>query len=261
MECNNTIKFEKMKVQNSIIVLIIMALFASCTNTAQKPKEFVSGAVVTEKKISQIIVQGEDGKHKYKYHYTLEYDEKGRVLKIEPDHSDIFGTFYCEYDDDMFRMGKGDMYVTGSLNEEGFVESAGEYDFLEELLVGKMKYNNKGQLVSLSNSDMEKVSFTWSDDNMVRLNVMDEQINFVYTSLENKNKFGFLLLIDKENCTPVYPYYMLLGTPSKNLPQSIGQGDSAINYRYKQDEDGYINEMTLIYPDSRLTSYTFVYDL
>ena len=248
-----------MKVQNSIIVLIIVILFASCSNSAQKAKDLASDTVAPIKKISQILVEGNNGEHKYKYHYTLDYDEKGRVIKIEPENSEIFGTFYCEYDNNMFKMGKGDIYITGSLNKEGFVKSAGEDDLLEELLIGKMKYNNKGQLVSLSNSDMEKIDFAWSDDNMVRLKVMDEQVDFIYTSLENKNKFGFMLMIDKENCTPIYPYYMLLGTPSKNLPESIGQGDSAVHYKYKLDEDGYIKDMTLIYPDNRSTSYTFIY--
>lgn len=243
----------KMKIQKLIIFLLSGGLFAACTNSLKNLQ-----VTVPEKKIVQILVQGNEDE--YKYHYILEYDEKGRITKVEPDYPEIFGTFFCEYSTDAFRMGKGDIHVSGSLNEQGYIQSAEDFAF-EEMFVGNMTYNNKGQLISIQHPEAEEITFTWKNDDMVQLNVMDKQINIAYTSLENKNNLGFLLTIDKENCTPVFPYYTLLGKPSKHLPQSIRQGEQVVNYQYTTDNDGYIKEMTMIYSDnSKTIRYSFVYE-
>jgi hypothetical protein len=93
------------------------------------------------------------------------------------------------------------------------------------------------------------------------MNVQEEQIDLTYTEIENKNQFGLLLKIEEENCTPVFPYYSLLGKATKHLPASIGQGEEKISYNYKIDEDGFVTEITMIYPNnSKTVFYRFAYE-
>ncbi len=123
-----------------------------------------------------------------------------------------------------------------------------------------MFYNEKGLLSSIENGN-EKMLFTWKNDDMVQMNFQDEQIDVTYTTFENKNQFGLFLKIDEDNCTPVFPYYTLLGKATQHLPASVGQGEQKISYQYKIDTDGFVTEIAMIYPDNGKTVfYRFVYD-
>lgn len=207
------------------------------------------------KQITKITVQSAD----YTYNYTLSYDFQNRVIKIVPDNSEIFGITHIEYATNTFRIGKGDMYVSGSLNEQGYIDIAEDGDF-PVLLVGNMFYNEKGLLSSIENGN-EKMLFTWKNDDMVQMNFQDEQIDVTYTTFENKNRFGLFLKIDEDNCTPVFPYYTLLGKATQHLPASVGQGEQKISYQYKIDKDGFVTEIAMIYPDNGKTVfYRFAYD-
>lgn len=207
------------------------------------------------KQITKITVQNAD----YTYNYTLSYDFQNRIIKIVPDNSEIFGITHIEYATNTFRIGKGDMYVSGSLNEQGYIDIAEDGDF-PVLLVGNMFYNDKGLLSSIENGN-EKMLFTWKNDDMVQMNFQDEQIDVTYTTFENKNQFGLFLKIDEDNCTPVFPYYMLLGKATQHLPASVGQGEQKISYQYKTDKDGFVTEIAMIYPDNGKTVfYRFAYD-
>ena len=244
---------------NLFIPIVLVAIFISCTNMSAKTE-----VIVPEKKIIQIIVQTNKDGYEYSYIFTLEYDEKGRIRKIEPNHPNDFGITRFDYGSNTFSMRKGDTYISSLLNEEGDIQSSEDFDY-EEMLVGNMTYNNKRQLISIQHPEAGELIFTWVNDDMVQLNLMDEQLNIVYTSLENKNNLGILLTIDKENCTPVFPYYMRLGKPSKHLPHSIGQGEQKITYQYKLNDDGYINEITMVYPHEMVSvgknvHYKFVYE-
>ena len=88
-----------------------------------------------------------------------------------------------------------------------------------------MVYDEKGQLVATQFSELDTIHLTWENGNMIQMNFEDGQIDFDYTTLENKNRFGLLLEIEGEYCTLVFPYYMLLGKVTKHLPQSIKQGE------------------------------------
>jgi hypothetical protein len=207
------------------------------------------------KQITKITVQSPD----YTYNYTLSYDFQNSVIKIVPDNSEIFGITHIEYATNTFRIGKGDMYVSGSLNEQGYIDIAKDGNF-PVLLVGNMFYNEKGLLSSIENGN-EKMLFTWKNDDMVQMNFQDEQIDVTYTTFENKNQFGLFLKIDEDNCTPVFPYYMLLGKATQHLPASVGQGEQKISYQYKTDKDGFVTEIAMIYPDNGKTVfYRFAYD-
>lgn len=207
------------------------------------------------KQITKITVQNAD----YTYNYTLSYDFQNRIIKIVPDNSEIFGITHIEYATNTFRIGKGDMYVSGSLNEQGYIDIAEDGDF-PVLLVGNMFYNDKGLLSSIENGN-EKMLFTWKNDDMVQMNFQDEQIDVTYTTFENKNQFGLFLKIDEDNCTPVFPYYTLLGKATQHLPASVGQGEQKISYQYKTDKDGFVTEIAMIYPDNGKTVfYRFAYD-
>jgi len=207
------------------------------------------------KQITKITVQSAD----YTYNYTLSYDSQNRIIKIVPDNSEIFGITHIEYATNTFRIGKGDMYVSGSLNEQGYIDIAEDGNF-PVLLVGNMFYNEKGLLSSIENGN-EKMLFTWKNDDMVQMNFQDEQIDVTYTTFENKNQFGLFLKIDEDNCTPVFPYYMLLGKATQHLPASVGQGEQKISYQYKTDKDGFVTEIAMIYPDNGKTVfYRFAYD-
>lgn len=132
-------------------------------------------------------------------------------------------------------------------------------------LMGTTVYNDKGQLETIKYPGYEvKMDFLWKDDNMVQLNIEDEQIDFTYTGLENKNNFGFLLRIDEFHFRLVFPFYSLLGKPTKHLPESIEQEGRGSTYQYKLDEEGFIDEMTIIYPDGvaggKEVRYKFVYE-
>lgn len=234
-----------MKKQKSIVLILFGLLFATST--------FAKNALL--KQITKITVQNAD----YTYNYTLSYDFQNRIIKIVPDNSEIFGITHIEYATNTFRIGKGDMYVSGSLNEQGYIDIAEDGDF-PVLLVGNMFYNEKGLLSSIENGN-EKMLFTWINDDMVQMNFQDEQIDVTYTTFENKNQFGLFLKIDEDNCTPVFPYYMLLGKATQHLPASVGQGEQKISYQYKTDKDGFVTEIAMIYPDNGKTVfYRFAYD-
>lgn len=234
-----------MKKQKSIVLILFGLLFATST--------FAENAQL--KQITKITVQSAD----YTYNYTLSYDFQNSVIKIVPDNSEIFGITHIEYATNTFRIGKGDMYVSGSLNEQGYIDIAEDGDF-PVLLVGNMFYNEKGLLSSIENGN-EKMLFTWKNDDMVQMNFQDEQIDVTYTTFENKNQFGLFLKIDEDNCTPVFPYYTLLGKATQHLPASVGQGEQKISYQYKTDKDGFVTEIAMIYPDNGKTVfYRFAYD-
>jgi hypothetical protein len=234
-----------MKKQKSIMLILFGLLFATST--------FAENTLL--KQITKITVQSVD----YTYNYTLSYDFQNRIIKIVPDNSEIFGITYIEYATNTFRISKGDIYVSGSLNEQGYIDIAEDGDF-PVLLVGNMFYNDKGQLSSIENGN-EKMLFTWKNDDMVQMNFQDEQINVTYTTFENKNQFGLFLKIDEDNCTPVFPYYTLLGKATQHLPASVGQGEQKISYQYKTDKDGFVTEIAMIYPDNGKTVfYRFAYD-
>jgi hypothetical protein len=207
------------------------------------------------KNISKIYVQ--NGEHNYQY--SLNYDSQNRITKIVPDHSEIFGITNLEYGLNSFRISKGDTFVSCSLNKKGYIKVVEDGDFSSSMF-GNMFYNEKGQLASIEYMN-EELFFTWENDNMVEINIEDEQIYVTYTTLENKNQFGLLLKIEEENCTPVFPYYSLLGKATKHLPASIGQGEEKISYNYKIDEDGFVTEITMIYPNnSKTVFYRFSYE-
>lgn len=207
------------------------------------------------KNITKITAQS--GEHNY--HYTLNYDSQNRIIKIVPDHSEIFGITRIEYGTNTFRISKGDIFVSCSLNEHGYIEVAKDGDFPVSL-VGNMFYNEKGQLSSIEDGD-ENLLFNWENNDMMQMSFQDEQIDVSYTTLENKNQFGLFLKIDEENCTPVFPYYMLLGKATQHLPESVGQGEQKVSYQYKTDKDGFVTEITMIYPNnSKTVFYRFTYE-
>lgn len=207
------------------------------------------------KKISTITVQSEG----YTYNYTLSYDSLGQITKVVPDNSEIYGITRIEYGTNTFRISKGDIFVSCSLNEHGYIEVAKDGDFPVSL-VGNMFYNEKGQLSSIEDGD-ENLLFNWENNDMMQMSFQDEQIDVSYTTLENKNQFGLFLKIDEENCTPVFPYYMLLGKATQHLPESVGQGEQKVSYQYKTDKDGFVTEITMIYPNnSKTVFYRFTYE-
>jgi hypothetical protein len=210
---------------------------------------------LSTKNITKITVQsGEQN-----YHYTLNYDSQNRITKIVPDQSEIFGITNLEYGTNSFRISKGDTFVSCSLNEQGYIKVSEDGDFPVSM-IGNMFYNEKGQLASIDYMN-EELFFTWENDNMVKINIEDEQIDVTYTTLENKNQFGLLLKIEEENCTPVFPYYSPLGKATRHLPASIGQGEEKISYNYKIDEDGFVTEIAMIYPNnSKTVFYRFAYE-
>lgn len=235
-----------MKILKFLVFIIIGLLFSITIFAVNK---------TPIKRITKIIVQSEG----YTYNYTLSYDSLGRITKAVPDNSEIFGITNIEYGTNTYRISKGDIFVSCSLNEQGYIDVAEDGDFPVSL-VGNMYYNEKGQLSSFAYGD-EKMLFYWENDNMVQMSFQDEQIDVSYTTLENKNQFGLFLKIDEENCTPVFPYYMLLGKATQHLPESVGQGVQKISFQYKTDKDGFVTEITMIYPNnSKTVFYRFTYE-
>lgn len=281
-KANHNYTFIEMKIVQLFILFIFVLLFSACTNSPQK--KVIPETAVPEKRVSQIFVEGFKGrtveKNTVKYDirittkYTVEYDEKGRITKMIPDNPEDFKTFLSEYDEDTFRMRDMSGYqkpnnfyapdedafdvedISGSLNENGYVRSSEHTDIMEPFF-GGMTYNDKGQLISLHSFQVGKVSFKWKDDDMIRLKMLGKWTKIAYTSLENKNGFGFMLEVG----SPIDPYYMLLGKPSKHLPESMGKGEYRTNYQYTMDEDGYVKEMTEIsWYRGVPTRYSFVYE-
>ncbi|HHX70122.1 MAG TPA: hypothetical protein GX708_18990, partial [Gallicola sp.] len=70
------------------------------------------------KNITKITVQDTE----FTYQYTINYDSQNRIIKIVPDHSEIFGITRIEYGTNTFRISKGDIFVSCSLNEHGYIE-------------------------------------------------------------------------------------------------------------------------------------------
>ncbi len=233
---------KSLKTLSSILLLLLFIILAQASN-------------ISSKRVTIITVQSD----KYTYHYTLKYDSQNRITTAIPDHAETFGITHFEYGANTFRISKGDIYVSGSLNEQGYIDIAEDGNF-PVLLFGNMFYNEKGLLSSIENGN-EKMLFTWKNDDMVQMNFQDEQIDVTYTTFENKNQFGLFLKIDEDNCTPVFPYYTLLGKATQHLPASVGQGEQKISYQYKTDKDGFVTEIAMIYPDNGKTVfYRFAYD-
>ncbi|WP_129595322.1 DUF4595 domain-containing protein [Seramator thermalis] len=229
-------------------ILSFILLLSLCTILAQASN-------ISSKRVTTITVQSAE----YTYHYTLKYDSQNRITTAIPDNSEIFGTTHFEYDTNTFRISKGDQFVSCSLNEQGYIKVAEDGGF-PVTFFGNMFYNEKGQLSSIENEN-GKMLFTWKNDDMVQMNYEGQQIDVTYTTLENKNKFGLFLKIDDINCTLVYPYYARLGKATKHLPASIGQGEQKISYQYKTDNEGFVIEIAMIYPNNGKTVfYRFAYD-
>lgn len=246
-----------MKASILLLLSAVGVLFAGCTNEA--------GISSQQAKISGITVQVNEDGYEYTCRYALEHDEEGRITKSEPDHPEIYGITYFDYGRNLFRIRRGGGTVTSLLNEDGYILSTkGDSEFAgieEEFLMGEMMYNDKGQLKAIKYPGYEeKIDFIWEEDNMMQMNIEDEHIDFTYTGLENKNNFGFLLRIDEFHFRLVFPFYSLLGKPTKHLPESIGQDEGVITFEYKTNEAGYIEEMTMVYPGrAKIVHYTFRY--
>lgn len=214
----------------------------------------------SSKKITKITVEGSNGSvGQFSYCYMLFYDNQGRITKIVPDHPETFGITTCEYGKNTFRIMKGETNVSCMLNEQGYIYVAENNDFPVSIY-GNLFYDNKGELDSVR-VESTKIVFTWKNGDIVQLNAGDEQIDFTYTPLENKNRLGLLLMIDGENCTAVFPYYALLGKPTQHLPESVAEGEWKANFQYKMDKDGFIDEFTMIFPNNiKSISYRFTYE-
>src|SRR5690554_4326516 len=125
-----------METHKLITILIIGLLFASCTNTNTQIN-------VPEKRISQIYVQSNNG---FECKYTLEYDEKGRISKMESDNKGNIETILCEYNKKSFRIGE----IFGKQNKQGYIHSSEVLEYAEPF-AGKMEYDKNGRLVSIDN--------------------------------------------------------------------------------------------------------------
>ena len=247
-------------------LIALTAFFAACTNKSTSPQ-----TIVSEKKIVQILVEANIGEVKETYSYTLKHDEKGRITKAVPDHPEIFGFVGFEYGANTLGLNIGESVIlTSLLNEDGYIiSSEGDaYPFImEEFSIGHMVYNDKGQLETIGHPDYGvEIGFLWKGDNMVRMESEAEHIDFTYTQLENKNNFGLLLRIDEMNRKLVFPFYSLLGKPTKHLPETIGDDEGNVTFQYKLDDNGYIEEMAMVvYQDGTISSYElgrykFVYE-
>ena len=182
------------------------------------------------------------------------------ILKTESqncsDHSEIFGITRIEYGTNTFRISKGDILFSCSLNEHGYWV-AKDGDFLFHWL--EICFTARGNYHPLK---MEtRICCLIGKQRYDANEFQDEQIDVSYTTLENKNQFGLFLKIDEENCTPVFPYYMLLGKATQHLPESVGQGEQKVSYQYKTDKDGFVTEIAMIYPNnSKTVFYRFTYE-
>ena len=230
-----------METHKLISILIIGLLFASCTNTNTQIN-------VPEKRISQIYVQSSNG---FECKYTLEYDEKGRISKMESDNKGNIETILCEYNKKSFRIGE----IFCKQNKQGYIHSSEVLEYAEAF-AGKMEYDKNGRLVSIDNPYAGEISFKWIDDDMVLMGMGTMRTDVVYTSLENKNNLGLLMTLGH---TSLFPYYLLLGKPTKHLPESMAEG--LITFQYKMDADGYVEEILESQPhDNSMMHYRFSYE-
>ena len=235
--------------------LVLLMLLASCKNADNS---------IMSKKITKITVQSVDEVN-FTYHYKVYYDDQNRITKIEPDHTEIFGITYIEYGEGTFKIGKEDLYTSCLLNDDGYISDTEEDNFID-LFPGSMKYNKKGQLESIQFSEAQEILFKWKDGNMEESNFENQKTVFTYTNLENKNNFSFLLRIDGENCSPVFPYFELLGKPTRHLVASVEQSGDGVKYEYKTDADGFVEELTMVYSANGIENistvkYNFLYEL
>lgn len=245
-----------------LFTLIALAvILIACTNKSTSPQ-----VIVSEKKIVQISVEVKESGHEETYSYALEHDEKGRITKAIPENPETYSIVSFEYGTNTFRFKIGkSVLLTSLLNKDGYIlSSEGDIDpfILEEFAIGHMVYNDKGQLVTIGHPDYEeKMYFLWKDDNMVQFGDEEEHVYFTYTQIENKNNFSFMLRIDEDYRKLVFPFYSLIGKPTKHLPESMGQGEVKITYQYKTDKDGFVTEIVIIYPDnSKTVYYRFTYE-
>ena len=119
-----------------------------------------------------------------------------------------------------------------------------------------MEYDKNGRLVSIDNPYAGEISFKWIDDDMVLMSMGTMRTDVVYTSLENKNNLGLLMTLGH---TSLFPYYLLLGKPTKHLPESMAEG--LITFQYKMDADGYVEEILESQPhDNSMMNYRFSYE-
>lgn len=237
-----------------IFFLVLVVMLAGCKNANNS---------VPSKRITEINVQSIDDEG-FSYGYKIHYDEQDRITKIVPDNSEIFGITEVEYGEGTFKIGKEDNYTSCLLNADGYISDTKEDNFIA-LFPGSMHYNDKGQLKSIKFSEVQEMLFEWKGGNMVESNFEDQKAVFTYTDIENKNNFSFLLRIDAENCSVVFPYFELLGKPTKHLVASVEQEGYGAKYEYKTDAEGFVDELKMIYStngveDSNIITYKFVYE-
>ena len=236
-----------------IFFLVLVVILAGCNNANNS---------VPSKKITEITVQSTDDGG-LSYGYKIHYDEQDRITKIVPDNSEKFGITEVEYGEGTFKIGKEDNYTSCLLNADGYISDTEEDNFIATFR-GSMHYNDKGQLRSIQLSEVNEMLFEWKDGNMIESNLEDQKTIFTYTDIENKNNFSFVLRIDGENFSAVFPYFERLGKPTKHLVASAEQGGYGAKYEYKTDAEGFVDELKMIYStngveDSNFT-YKFVYE-
>ena len=240
--------------------LFFSFLLASCSNNSKNNCEFSDKTEGPQKRLSQLIVNSRNDWGIVKF--SIEYDEQGRIVKVDSDRSDKFMTLVCDYNDNFFRIGE----YTGILNDDGYVYFSNHPLIEEEEFVGNFVYNNKGQLAHIHNSIIGKVSFKWKNDNLIQRKVSGYKTYYYYTSIEDKAKLGFIhgflgSLSYENTIVPNFPYYMLLGEHSKCLPSAIGAKRVNHKMSYILDDEGYVEEMIVIYPyNNGYSQYMFEYE-
>ncbi len=242
--------------QITFIFLSLVLLFSSCNLDTHTENIDTT----PQKRISQIYFS--NSWKGYEATFTVDYDNMGRVIKVEPDNFDHFMTTTCEYNGNMFRIGE----YTGMLNHQGYIKHA-EGVTPHTFLLTDLDYNDKGELISKTN-DWGTFTQKWKNGNMIEDRYTFNKRSYAtYTEYENKagfaEAFSFFGGIEysDQKWFAVFPFYMLLGKPSKNLPEKIGGKKNNYKFSYVLDDDGYVKAMVVTYPFlNGLDYYRFEYE-
>jgi len=158
---------------------------------------------------------------------TFEYDNKNRIIK---ETWDGYVSSYSYKDNELIETNEDGTYHYTLKN--GLVVSDDDGDTYE--------YDNDKQLVKINSGDYNK-RYTWQNGNVIKYSSGSTEINYTYTSYEDKLNLDFY----SDYMLPEYWYLGCYGKGNKNLVQTINAYGSLYSFEYKFTDDGYVTEVKM----------------
>ncbi|WP_294634634.1 DUF4595 domain-containing protein [uncultured Bacteroides sp.] len=216
----------------ALLAVMMCVNFVSCGDDDEEPIKNEDGIVTNEKKLVQIIRNGDRADDIWDFFY----DSKGRLSKV------IYN-IYNETNIDEYIWGDNTIIVpnshTGTLSNNlmrNIVFHKYEY-------ITKYEYNSSKQLTKVQSADLGEYTITWENGKIVKIN---DNYEFTYSGKTCKGYNPLFIEkcgIDEEDLFYAHPE--LAGCRCTQLPDKQTYKREAteyetMEYTYKFDNDGYL---------------------